>query len=190
MRYQAGSTATGHVVSGGPLWDPVGYEQRQDGIVGVVPARPMTLMSGANVPDFRSAPNQGGNIELYELENQALDPCGYVLAAMRARAPWAGRTLLDLGCGSGYWLAGYADEAAEVIGVEPDPRLLPLAADRDSRVRVPPGSAEHIPLPAGRSTSCTRASPTSSRRAATRGWLNRTAARWHARRRRKRCAGR
>jgi SAM-dependent methyltransferase len=100
------------------------------------------------VPDFRSAPNQGGNIELYELENQALDPCGYVLAAMRARAPWAGRTLLDLGCGSGYWLAGYADEAAEAIGVEPDPRLLPLAAGRDSRARVLRGSAEHIPLPA------------------------------------------
>ncbi len=80
------------------------------------------------------------------MENRALDPDGHVLAAMRARAPWAGRTLLDLGCGSGYWLGGYADEAAEVIGVEPDPRLLPLAADRDPRVRVLHGSAEHIPL--------------------------------------------
>src|ERR1700685_4361483 len=118
------------------------------GSPGGVAARPVTRISAANVPDFRSAPNQGGNVELYELENRALDPCGYVLAAMRARAPWAGRTLLDLGCGSGYWLAGYADEAAEVIGVEPDPRLLPLAADRDSRVRVRQGSAEHIPLPA------------------------------------------
>jgi SAM-dependent methyltransferase len=66
---------------------------------------------------------------------------------MRARAPWAGRTLLDLGCGSGYWLGRYAGEAAEVIGVEPDPRLLPLAAGRDRRARVLRGSAEHIPLP-------------------------------------------
>lgn len=66
---------------------------------------------------------------------------------MRARAPWAGRTLLDLGCGSGYWLSGYAEEAAEVIGVEPDPRLLPLAAARDPRARVLHGSAKHIPLP-------------------------------------------
>ncbi len=66
---------------------------------------------------------------------------------MRARAPWAGRTLLDLGCGSGYWLSGYAGEAAEVIGVEPDPRLVPLAAARDRRARVLPGSAERIPLP-------------------------------------------
>src|ERR1700734_3694756 len=113
---------------------------------GAVPARPVTLINAANVPDFKPAPNQGGNVELYELENRALDPDGHVIAAMRARAPWAGRTLLDLGCGSGYWLSGYADEAAEVIGVEPDPQLLPLAADRDPRVRVLPGSAEHIPL--------------------------------------------
>ena len=115
---------------------------------GAVPARPVKLMSVAKLPDFKTAPNQGGNIALYELENQALDPGGYVLAAMRARAPWARRTLLDLGCGSGYWLGGYADEAATVIGVEPDPRLLSLSADRDSRVRVLQGSAEHIPLPA------------------------------------------
>ncbi len=106
----------------------------------------MTTAGMAQVPDFRRAPNQGGHIELYELENQALDPDGYLLAAMRARAPWAGRTLLDLGCGSGYWLGRYAGEAAEVIGVEPDPRLLPLAAARDRRARVLRGSAEHVPL--------------------------------------------
>jgi SAM-dependent methyltransferase len=106
----------------------------------------MTIATVAELPDFRPSPNQGGNVDLYEVENRALDPEGYVLAAMRARAPWAGRTLLDLGCGSGYWLGGYSDEAAEVIGVEPDPRLLPLAMDRDPRVRVLRGSAEHIPL--------------------------------------------
>jgi SAM-dependent methyltransferase len=102
--------------------------------------------SAGKLPDFRHAPNQGGNVELYEVENRALDPGGHVLSAMRARAPWAGRTLLDLGCGSGYWLTGYADEADEVIGVEPDPRLFPLAAARDPRVRVLHGSAERIPL--------------------------------------------
>ena len=66
---------------------------------------------------------------------------------MRRLAPWRGRTLVDLGCGSGYWLPGYADEAGQVIGIEPDPDLLPLAAARDHRVRVLAGSAEHIPLP-------------------------------------------
>ena len=128
------------------------------------------LQAAAELPDFRPAPNQGGNIDLYELENQALDPGGYVLAAMRARAPWAGRTLLDLGCGSGYWLSGYAEEAAEVIGVEPDPRLLPLAAGRDPRVTVLRGSAEHIPLPPASVDVVHARFAYFFRRAATTGW--------------------
>ena len=99
--------------------------------------------------DFRPAPNQGANPELYEIENRALDPDGLVLGAMRRLAPWAGQTLLDLGCGSGFWLPRYAGEAATVIGVEPDPALVTLAVNRDPRARVLPGSAEHIPLPDG-----------------------------------------
>jgi SAM-dependent methyltransferase len=75
-----------------------------------------------------------------------VDRRGLVLEALRRAAPWAGRTLVDLGCGSGFWLPGYAGEAAEVIGVEPDERLLPLARARDPRVRVLHGSAEHLPL--------------------------------------------
>jgi SAM-dependent methyltransferase len=114
-----------------------------------------------DLTDFAPAPNQGGDPALYEIENRALDPRGLVLDAMRGLAPWAGRTLLDLGCGSGFWLPGYAREAAETIGVEPDPTLVPLAAERVAReqvaqkkvapgqvgpVRVLTGSAEHIPL--------------------------------------------
>lgn len=109
----------------------------------------MTMTNEPRLPDFNPSPNQGGNVDLYEAENEAFDPDGYVLDAMRARAPWSGRTLLDLGCGSGYWLPGYADEAAEVIGVEPDARLLPRARERDPRARVLHGSAEHIPLEDG-----------------------------------------
>lgn len=100
----------------------------------------------AAFPDFRHAPNQAGRPGLYEVENAAADPDGRVLAAMRSLAPWQGKTLLDLGCGSGYWLPRYADEAAAAIGVEPDPDLCAMAAQRDPRARVLPGSAEHIPL--------------------------------------------
>ncbi len=96
--------------------------------------------------DFAPAPNQGTDPALYEVENRAMDPDGLVLAAMRSCAPWAGKTLVDLGCGSGFWLTGYADEAGRVIGVEPDERLVPMAVARDARVEVLPGSAEHIPL--------------------------------------------
>ena len=99
--------------------------------------------------DFSPAPNQGGRPDLYEVENRAMDPGHLVLDAMAELAPWAGKTLLDLGCGSGYWLPGYAEQAAAVIGVEPDPALVALAALRDPRVRVLSGSAEHVPLPDG-----------------------------------------
>jgi len=100
-------------------------------------------------PDWRFAPNQGGSPDVYEIENRAIDPDGHVLAAMRRLAPWHGRTLLDLGCGTGFWLPGYAREAARVIGVEPDPALRATAAERIGdlpRAEVLPGSAEHLPL--------------------------------------------
>jgi SAM-dependent methyltransferase len=101
-------------------------------------------------PDWRFAPNIGGHPGVYEIENRALDPDGYVLAAMRRLAPWDGRRLLDLGCGTGFWLPGYARDAARVIGVEPDPMLRERAAIRIRDVpaaEVTGGSAEHLPLP-------------------------------------------
>ena len=100
--------------------------------------------------DFTRAPNQADDPALYDVENAAIDPDGVLLAAMREQAPWAGRTLLDLGCGSGWWLPGYAEEVGtggRVIGVEPDPTLLPLARARPGGATVLAGSAEHVPLP-------------------------------------------
>ena len=70
------------------------------------------MTSTSSFPDFMHAPNQSGRPDLYEIENQAMDPDGFVLDAMRSLAPWAGRTLVDLGCGSGYWLPRYATSAA------------------------------------------------------------------------------
>jgi SAM-dependent methyltransferase len=99
-------------------------------------------------PDWRFAPNIGGHPDVYEIENRAIDPDGHVLAAMRALAPWDGRTLVDLGCGTGFWLTGYG-EAARVIGIEPDPALRARAEGRVRGVagaQVMAGSAEHLPL--------------------------------------------
>jgi ubiquinone/menaquinone biosynthesis C-methylase UbiE len=96
--------------------------------------------------DYQPAPNITARPDLYELENHAMDPDGFVLARMRSLAPWQGKTLVDLGCGSGYWLPIYASEAAAVIGVEPHQSLLGMAAQRDERVAVVPGSAEHMPF--------------------------------------------
>lgn len=104
----------------------------------------------AAFPDWRFAPNIGGSPAIYEIENQALDQAGHVLDAMRRLAPWAGRTIVDLGCGTGYWLPRYAPEARKVIGIEPDPALRAGAIARSAglaQVEVLAGSAEHMNLP-------------------------------------------
>ncbi len=69
---------------------------------------------------------------------------------MRARADWAGRVVLDLGCGTGFHLARFAETASRVYGVEPHPGLLRLAARRTRRltaVTVLAGTAQAVPLP-------------------------------------------
>lgn len=106
-------------------------------------------------PDFCRAPNIAGNPAVYERENAAIDPSGALWRALRDQADWAGRTLVDLGCGTGFWLPRYAIDstgaaAAAVIGVEPDPELSALARDRVAgldTVEVRAGSAERLPLP-------------------------------------------
>lgn len=101
-------------------------------------------------PDFTRAPNIADNPDLYERENEAIDPDGSLWTALGAQADWSGRTLLDLGCGTGFWLSRYATGAGaakRVIGVEPDPELCEVARRRASTAEVLSGSAEHIPLP-------------------------------------------
>lgn len=100
-------------------------------------------------PDFRYAPNISEDPDAYEVENAALDPDGYLLRAMRELADWRAATIVDLGCGTGFWLPIYAADAARVIGVEPDPVLLDRARTRMAGCRgveVLAGSAEHLPL--------------------------------------------
>jgi SAM-dependent methyltransferase len=109
-----------------------------------------TVRPRSAFPDFRFAPNLGGRPAVYEFENRAVHQAGHVLSAMRGLAPWSGRSIVDLGCGSGFWLPVYAAEAASVVGVEPDEVLLARARRRTAgpaRVETVAGSAEHIPLP-------------------------------------------
>jgi SAM-dependent methyltransferase len=100
--------------------------------------------------DWRPAPNIRDAPDLYEIENCATDHDGQLLAALREVAPWVGRDLVDLGCGTGFWLPTYAADAATLIGIEPDPQLRDAAARRIENVEnasVVTGSAEHLPLP-------------------------------------------
>ncbi len=102
----------------------------------------------AALDDWIRAPNIAGDPDTSELENEAIARDGRLDAALHQFAPWDSRTLLDIGCGTGFWLGRYAASAGQVIGVEPDPRLVDLAHERGSGrgVDVLPGSAEHLPL--------------------------------------------
>lgn len=99
--------------------------------------------------DWVPAPNIGRHPEIYEQENEALLRDGRLDAALAGLVPWKGRRLLDIGCGTGFWLPQYAQEAAQVVGVEPDPNLLARATERcatSPNIAVHAGSAESLPL--------------------------------------------
>lgn len=96
--------------------------------------------------DWIRAPNIANHPETYALENAALARDGRLDRALQRIADWQGRTLLDIGCGTGFWLPRYAQRAARVWGVEPDPALLSQIRATD-KVTLARGSAEQLPLP-------------------------------------------
>jgi len=107
-------------------------------------------LSDRPAPGAVPSPNIWQHPATYELENHAADPDGRLWAAMEARVSWHGRTVLDLGCGSGFHLPRFAETAATVIGVEPHHGLVRLAQRRArglAAVDVHPGTAQEIPLP-------------------------------------------
>ena len=98
----------------------------------------------------RPSPNIWHHTSTYEIENHAVDPDGRLWSAMSALADWAGRDVLDLGCGTGFHLPRFAETAATVTGVEPHPDLVALARRRTRRlpsVTVHQGTAQALPLP-------------------------------------------
>ena len=72
-------------------------------------------------------------------------------------ASWDGRTVLDVGCGSGFHLPRFARSARQVYAVEPHPGLAALARRRvagaarrhplPAPVEVRVGTAQDLPLP-------------------------------------------
>lgn len=95
------------------------------------------------------SPNIWRHPTTYEVENRAVDPGGRLARALRERADWSGRTVLDIGCGTGFHLPFFAPEAARVVGVEPHPDLARIArrrARRFAHVEVLGGTAQALPL--------------------------------------------
>ena len=96
------------------------------------------------------SPNIWHHPDTYEIENRAVDPEQHIEAAMRSVLDWAGRDVLDLGCGTGFHLPRWARSARSVVGVEPHPDLAAVARRRTARLgnaRVLQGAAQRIPLP-------------------------------------------
>jgi SAM-dependent methyltransferase len=96
------------------------------------------------------SPNIWAAPQTYEIENRAVDPDGTLAAALRRIRPWAGATVLDVGCGTGFHLPFFAREAARVIGVEPHAALAAAARRRVrelAHVAVRVGVAQALPVP-------------------------------------------
>ena len=92
-----------------------------------------------------------GETELFGLMAQAIDPEGHIPAAMQAVAPIKGRVLLDVGAGAGDRTIQYAQQAAHVYALEPDPKATPILracieSSGASNVTVVPAGADEIPL--------------------------------------------
>lgn len=108
-------------------------------------------MRGPTVPSgTRPSPNIWEHPATYEVENRAVDPHGRLAEALQARADWARRSVLDVGCGTGFHLPFFAGTAARVVGVEPHPELARLARRRVrglGHVEVLDGTAQALPLP-------------------------------------------
>lgn len=110
----------------------------------------MSASDGAASDGAVPSPNIWNSPEIYETENRAVDPDLRIESAMRTVLDWSGRDLLDLGCGTGFHLPRWAEDARAVVGVEPHPSLAALARRRTSRlpdVRVLDGTAQAVPLP-------------------------------------------
>jgi SAM-dependent methyltransferase len=101
-------------------------------------------------PGAIPSPNIWHHPDVYEVENRAVDRAGAITDLMRSLAPWAGRDVLDVGCGTGFHLPLFAEEARSVTGVEPHGDLAAIARRRVRRlpqVQVLQASAESMPLP-------------------------------------------
>jgi len=88
--------------------------------------------------------------ELYEVENRAQDVDGEVWRVLESVAGWAGRDVVDIGCGSGFHLPRFAATARHVTCVGPPPPLVERAKDRVvdlPNAQAHLGSAQRLPLP-------------------------------------------
>lgn len=76
------------------------------------------------------SPNIWDAPDVYEVENLGVDRSHVIETAMRRIGDWAGKDVVDIGCGTGFHLPYFASTARSVVGVEPHPPLADLARQR------------------------------------------------------------
>ncbi len=106
--------------------------------------------SYTNLPGIHLSPNIQTAPDLYEIENRAADPEQSLERTMQSIADWAGKTVLDLGAGTGFHLPRF-QQAEHIFAVEPHDESRLLAMQRIAQLALPnvsilKGSAEYIPL--------------------------------------------
>jgi ubiquinone/menaquinone biosynthesis C-methylase UbiE len=104
-----------------------------------------------DLPGVHRSPNIQTDADVYEVENNAVDPDQLIEREMWRIAPWDDKVVLDLGSGTGFHVPRFHRRASHVIGIEPHgashlramARASSLGLERASLVR---GSAVDIPL--------------------------------------------
>ncbi|MFB9429536.1 class I SAM-dependent methyltransferase [Streptoalloteichus tenebrarius] len=105
--------------------------------------------SAARAPEVVPSPNIWHWPEVYEVENHAQDSGGAIWSALREAYDFAGRDVVDVGCGDGFHLPVFAATARSVTGVEPHPPLVERARRRVAaldNVTVLVGPAQRLPV--------------------------------------------
>lgn len=108
------------------------------------------LASATRAGEVIPSPNIWHWPDVYEVENQAQDVDGAIWRVLSDTCDWAGRDVVDVGCGDGFHLPRFAESARSVVGVEPHQPLARRAAARVAQlasVTVLAGSAQRLPLP-------------------------------------------
>lgn len=65
---------------------------------------------------------------------------------MRHLQPRDGASLLDVGCGTGYFSRRFAQSGLQVTGIDPDNTMIAFAQTRDGAVNYLPGNALSLPF--------------------------------------------
>ena len=116
-------------------------------------------------PDLGPAPGGGTQVSMsriypypgaadpqaYELLNMCTDPERKLERLMWGLAPIAGKVVMDIGAGSGFHAVRFASEAAEILAVEPDRKMLDqmrarLRTSTTGNTAAVGGSADALPL--------------------------------------------